>query len=254
MPELAGEILQAVLEHAAARDLERRVGPHIEHLAERAQEHDMPLDRDQAADAEEPRRVAGVRLGLGAGGDPVVDDLEVRLGEAFRLREVAGEAAGDGDLPVGERADRPVAEREDAALPELVEAVLGREADRHARERPRGLAVGVGVDEVRMEDRRAVVHEVREDAHEGGRVDVGLHLDPVDRDPAGLERPGELPGAGLLLVQHQEVDVPPALNERRQELQQVGLGARDACDLLNVEDVHRCAASITRSAQWPAEW
>ena len=60
-PELAREILEPVLEHAAARDLERRVGPLVEHLPERAQQHDVALDRDQAADAEEARRVAGVR-------------------------------------------------------------------------------------------------------------------------------------------------------------------------------------------------
>ena len=91
----------------------RRVGPLVEHLPERAQQHDVALDRDQAADAEEARRVAGVRLGLGAGGDAVVDDLEVGLREALGLGEVAREAARDRDLPVRERADRAVAEREE---------------------------------------------------------------------------------------------------------------------------------------------
>ncbi len=198
-------------------------------------------------------RLAGVRLRLGPGGDPVVDDLEVRLGEALGLGQVAGEAARDRDLPVGERADRAVAEREDPALAELVEAVLGREPDRHPGERPGRLAVRVGVDEVGVEDRRPVIHEVGEDLHERARVDVGLHLDPVDGHAAGLERAGELPGAGLLLVQHQETDVPAALHERRQELEQVRLGARDAGDLLDVEDGHRPATSRTRSAQCPAE-
>ena len=74
---------------------------------------------------------------LRAGGDPVVDDLEVRLGEALGLGEVAREAARDRDLPVRERADRPVAEREQAPLAELVEAVLRREPHRHARDRAR---------------------------------------------------------------------------------------------------------------------
>ena len=86
-----------------------------------------------------------------------MDDLEVRLGEALGLGEVAGEAARDRDLPVRERADRPVAEREDPALAELVEAVLRREPDRHPGDRPGRLAVGVGVDEVRVQDRRPVV-------------------------------------------------------------------------------------------------
>ena len=227
-----------MLEHAAARDVERRVGPLVEHLPERAQQHDMALDRDQAADAEEARRVAGVRLGLRAGRDAVVDDLEVRLREALGLGEVAREAARDRDLPVRERADRAVAEREDAALAELVEAVLGREPDRDARERAGGLAVGVGVDEVRVEDRRPVVGEVREHVQERARVDVGLHLDPVDGHAAGLERAGELPRPRLVLVQHQEADRPAALHERRQQLEQVRLRARDAGDLLGVQDDH----------------
>ena len=237
-PELAREVLEPVLEHAAAGDVERRVGPLVEHLPERAQQHDMSLDRDQAPDTEEAGRLAGVRLRLRPGGDPVVDDLEVGLGEAFRLRQVAGEAARDRDLPVRERADRAVAEREEPPLPELVEAVLRREPDRHPGERSGRLAVRVGVDEVRVQDRRPVIDEVGEHLHERARIDVGLHLDPVDGHAAGLESPRELPRAGLLLVEHQEADVPAVLHERRQELQQVGLGARDSGDLLDVEDGH----------------
>ena len=167
-----------------------------------------------------------------------MDDLEVRLRKALGLGEVAREAARDRDLLVRERADRPVAEREDAALAELVEAVLGREPDRDAGERARGLAVGVRVDEVRVEDRRPLLGEVREDVQERARVDVGLHLDPVDGHAARLERAGELPGARLVLVQHQEPDRPAALHERRQQLEQVRLRAGDAGDLLDVEDDH----------------
>ena len=207
----------------------------------------MTLDRDQTADAQEPRRLARVRLRLGAGGDPVVDDLEVRLREPLRFRQVAGEAARDRDLPVGERADRAVAEREDPALAELVEAVLGREPDRHARDRPGRLAVRVGVDEVRVQDRRPVVHEVGENLHERARIDVRLHLDPVDGNPARLECARELPGPRLLLVQHQEADVPAALHERRQQLEQVRLGTRDAGDLLDVENRHD--VRVRRSAR-----
>ena len=68
--ELAREILQAVLEHAAAGDVEPRVGPRVEHPPERAQQDDVALDRDQAADAQEVRRVARVRLRLGPGAIP----------------------------------------------------------------------------------------------------------------------------------------------------------------------------------------
>ena len=47
-------------------DVEPRVGPLVEHAAERAQQHDVPLDRDQAADAEEARR-ARRRTARGSG-------------------------------------------------------------------------------------------------------------------------------------------------------------------------------------------
>ena len=53
-----------------------------------------------------------------------MDDLEVLLVEALGLREVLGEAVGDRDVHVRERADGAVGEPEPAALPELVEPVL----------------------------------------------------------------------------------------------------------------------------------
>src|SRR5581483_2126069 len=91
--ELASEVLEPVLEHAPPGDVEPRVGPLVEHAPEGTQKHDVTLDRDQATDAEEARRVAVVRLRLGLRRDPVVDDLEVRLREALGLGEVAGETA-----------------------------------------------------------------------------------------------------------------------------------------------------------------
>ena len=152
-----------------------------------------------------------VRLRLGPGGDPVVDDLEVGLGEALGLGEVAREAARDRDLAVRERADRAVAEREEAPLAELVEAVLGREPHRHAGERPGRLAVGVGVDEVRVQDRRPVVERGTRGrartCRDRRRCASGS---PSTGHAAGLELARELPRAGLLLVQHQEADVPAA--------------------------------------------
>ena len=58
----------------------------------------------------------------------------------------------------------------------------------------------------------------------------------VERHAALLERPGELPGARLVLVQHQEVDVPAPLAQAGQQREQVRLGAGDPGDLLDVED------------------
>src|SRR5581483_6525216 len=70
---------------------------------------------------------------------------------------------------------------------------------------------------------------------------------------AGLELARELPGARLVLVQHQEADVPAAALEVGQELEQVRLGAGDPRHLLDVEDDHARTTSATRSAQCSTE-
>ena len=106
----------------------------------------MSLDRDQSPDAQDPRRRGDVRGRGSVDRDPVVDDLEAALREALGLGEVAREAAGDRDVDVREACDGAVGEGELAPLAELVEAVLRREPERDARERPCELAVDVGVD------------------------------------------------------------------------------------------------------------
>ena len=93
----------------------------------------MALDRDQPADAEQARLGARVRGARRRRRDPVVDDLEVLLVEALRLGEVLREPPRDRDVHVRERADGAVGEPEPAPFPELVEAVLRREPERHAR-------------------------------------------------------------------------------------------------------------------------
>src|SRR5205814_4949686 len=127
---------------------------------ERTQQDDVALDRDQPADAQQPRHATRIRTRLAVRLDAVVDDLEARAVEPLDLLEIAGEAPRDRDVGVGEARDRAVAEREAAVLAELVEAVLRRDADRHTRERTGQLAVDVGVDEVRVEDRRPGAREI----------------------------------------------------------------------------------------------
>ena len=68
-------------------DVEPGVGPRVDALAEGAQQDDVALDRDQAADAEEPGRPPGYGSRPEPARDPVVDDLEVRLDEALGLRD-----------------------------------------------------------------------------------------------------------------------------------------------------------------------
>ncbi len=195
----------------------------------------MPLDRDQPADAEHARLV-GRRLRLASGDDPVVDDRELGLVEALDLGEVAREPARDRDVEVREAGDRPVREREAGVLAELVEAVLRAHAERHRGHRAGDLPVDVGVDEVRVQDQRPRAREVRGDARERERVDVGAQTDHVDGNASRAKLVGELERTGLVLVQLQEADVPVALSEPRQEREQVRLRTRDARDLREVED------------------
>ena len=89
-----------------------------------------------------------------------MDDLEVLGVEALRLLEVLREAARDGDVDVRQTRHAAVGERERASFAELVEAVLRRNAHGNARERARDLAVRVGVDEVGVQDRRALAADV----------------------------------------------------------------------------------------------
>ena len=196
----------------------------------------MALDRDQSADAEKPRGRFGIRRCLPVRCDPVVDDLEVLLLEALGLGEVLRETLRDRDVHMRERADGAVGEAEPAPLAELVEAVLRGEPQRHPRQRAGELPVDVGVHEVRVEDARARAREVGGDLAERDRIDVGAEADVVERDAARAQRVGELPRAGLVLVEHEEPHVPAARAQIGQELQEVRLRAGDARDLLGVED------------------
>ena len=90
---------------------------------ERAQQDDVALDRDQAADAEQARRRRRTAR-LGARRRSRSGRSRSRLVEPLRLGEVAREPARDRDVRVGERGDRAVGERERPGLAELVEAVL----------------------------------------------------------------------------------------------------------------------------------
>ena len=139
-------------------------------------------------------------------------------------------------MHVREAGDGPVGEREAASLPELVEAVLRAEAERDPRERARHLPVDVGVHEVRVQERRPVADEVARQAQEGDRVDVGPERNRVERHAAPLELARELPGAGLVLVEHEHPDVPAAVAQAREEREQVRLRAGDPGHLLHVED------------------
>ena len=165
-----------------------------------------------------------------------MDDLEVLLLEALGLGEVLREPLGDRDVDVRQRADGAVGEPEPAPFAELVEPVLRRETERNARQRAGELAVDICVHEVRVQDSRANAGEVGGHLAEGDRVDIRPQADVVERNAARSQLVGELPGARLVLVEHEEADIPPAFPEIGKQLEQVRLRARDAGDLLHVED------------------
>ncbi len=163
-------------------------------------------------------------------------DPEVLDGEALSLREVVREALRDRDVDVRERSDRAIRDPEPPALPKLVETVLRREPERNARRRSRELPVDVGVNEVRVQDPRASPCEIRSDLAEGDRVDVGPQSHIVDRYALRAQCLGEVPRSRLVLVEHEEPDVPAPLSQVGQQLEQMGLGAGDPGDLLRVQD------------------
>ena len=192
-PELARVSLQGGLERPAPGDVEHHVGHTCARLRQRAEEDEVTLDRDEAADAEEARLGPVVRSRAPCRGDPVVDDLEVSLVEALGLREVLGETLRDRDVHVRERADRAIGEPEPAPFPKLVEPVLRREPERDACDGTGELPVDVRVHEVRVEDPRPDTREVRGHLPEGDGVDVRTQADVVERDAASAKRVGELP-------------------------------------------------------------
>ncbi len=100
---------------------------------------------------------------------------------------------------------------------------------------PASCPYDVGVDEVRVQDPRANACEVRRHLSERDRIDVRPQPDVVERDAALAERVRELPRPGLVLVEHEEADVPAALAQVGEQLQEMGLRAGDARDLLRME-------------------
>ena len=103
--------------------------------------------------------------------------------------------------------------------------------------RPGHLPVGVGMDEVRVQDLGPVAGEIAAEVRRtrSGRRRAGAGSRRAGR-PGRVERTGEVPCTGLVLVQHQHPDVPAALAQPREQREQVRLGAGDAGDLLQVED------------------
>ncbi len=90
---------------------------------------------------------------------------------------------------------------------------------------------------MRVQDARPASREERRDLRIRDGVDVGSQPDVVERNSAVVELSGELPGARLVLVEHEEVHVPAPLAQAWKQLEQVRLGAGDPGHLLDVQDL-----------------
>jgi hypothetical protein len=81
------------------------------------------------------------------------------------------------------------------------------------------------VHEVRVQDLRPLVGQVAEEPDERVRIDVARDRHGVERHAAVAQGAREVPGARLVLVQHQEAHVPAALAQPRQQREEVRLRA-----------------------------
>ena len=159
-------------------------------------------------------------------------------------------------MGVRECRDRTVSERKTGVLAKFVEAVLRRHAQGNARQRSGELPVDVGVHEMCVEDRRPSAREVSGETQERERIDIRGQGNGVERNPPTGQLSRKVPGTRLVLMQHQEADVPAPLLQSREQRQQVRFRARDPGHLLQVQHgaalAHRAAAR-TPSAQVPTE-
>ena len=165
-----------------------------------------------------------------------MDDLEARLVETLALCQVPGEPRRDCDVHVCEPGDGAVRRGERPPVTKRVEAVLRRDQRRNTCQPAGGEAVKVGVDEVRVQDRRALAADDPREPREGRRVGRVREAHALDRDPRLLEPRREVRRARLVLVEHREPDVEAALAERGEEQQEMILGPRDPRDLRDVKD------------------
>src|SRR3954447_23514837 len=116
--ELERKRSQRRLERPSSRYLELEVWQLTLRFGERAKEHDVALDGNQAADAEEPRDTVCIRLRLAVGIDAVVHDLEAVAVESLHIFEVVRKAAGDRDVHVRETRERAIGHAEVRRLAE----------------------------------------------------------------------------------------------------------------------------------------
>jgi hypothetical protein len=156
---------------------------------------------------------------------PVGDDNELLRREPNPLDVEPAERLGDADHARRSVGDRPLDEPE-GACPERVVVVLRRdEGASPADER----AEPVGVDEVRVQNIRPADRAPESPSRANPRV---RHLAPVELVVERLRIPADQ------IVQPDEARVDAERAQRRQQRQQVALGAADPAHLVDVNDLH----------------
>jgi len=178
-----------------------------------------------------------------------VHDRERRAVEALGGGEVVGQAGGDRDLSVREAGCGAVGPRDEPVPAELVEAVLGRDAQRDTRGGAGGEPEQVGVDEMSVEDVRPASQQSRRH----GRIEVEPHAPRLRRHSGSAHPLDELGRPWLALVQHDDARVEPARPQPGKEREKVGLGPGDTGDLLHVKHPRHRAAATIASAQCSTE-
>ena len=168
--------------------------------------------------------------------DAVVDDLEARLVEPLALGRYRASPAEIAMCTSASPATARSAARERPPVTERVEAVLRRDQHRNAREPAGGEAVKVGVDEVRVQDRRALRRTIRASRVKARRVGGAREAQRARPGPpprSSRDAKSAAPGSSSWSIT--SADVEAALAERREEQQQMVLGARDPRDLRDVQ-------------------
>ena len=141
----------------------------------------------------------------------------VLLGEAeskgFRDGFAAAETEG---LSVAARRSAAAFEQIGDALDRLTRG-LG-EIERRVETEAIELACAIArVHEMRMKDPRTPAREIPGEPQERERVDVGRQRNRIEGDAATRQLARKVPGARLVLVQHQKADVPAPFLQPRQK-------------------------------------
>ena len=237
--------LERRAQRTVADDHEARGGVVGQNERERVEQDVDPLLADRAADepdhrrlASEPERPPCVRAGGGRQGrrvDAVRHGAHLRWVGASDLDDEARDRGRDRDHAVAAAQRKAVEPTHRGAAAERVGVVPRRHEMCNASPPGGRRAVKVGVDEVGVDELRPQAAQLAGELQHGERVERRTDRHPPVGDADRRQGSAEAP-RGAVRAQDENVHVPAARGEPRQEPEQVALGARDAAHLANVHD------------------